>query len=206
MVRRAVAETSQTAQPWIGTGKWNTYRAVSGVHCDKQDVLCPQSCPVKCSLIITVRNIAGKINYITIDKTVKNKPNKKGTPRKRATQGHLFLRIVFLPVRLQGVSKTSWKRALVCGFTYFGLNQSAAIILLSKGGKSILAHSGFSLGILMLERVTRRLHDAETKNGISKSANLGVDRIAFERAPILALNSSLDLILWWELDTYHFEI
>lgn len=104
MVRRAVAETSQTAQPWIGTGKWNTYRAVSGVHCDMQDVLCPQSCPMKCSLIITVRNIAGKINYITIDKTVKNKPNKKGTPRKRATQGHLFPRIVLLPVRLQGVS------------------------------------------------------------------------------------------------------
>ena len=127
-----------------------------------QDVLCPQSCPMKCSLIITVRNIAGKINYITIDKTVKNKPNKKGTPRKRATQGHLFPRIVLLPMRLQGVSKTSWKRALVCGFTYFGLNQSAAIILLSNGGKSILAHSGFSLGILMLERVTRRLHDAET--------------------------------------------
>lgn len=141
-----------------------------------QDVLCPQSCPMKCSLIITVRNIAGKINYITIDKTVKNKPNKKGTPRKRATQGRLFPRIVFLPVRLQGVSKTSWKRALVCGFTYFGLNQSAAIILLSNGGKSILAHSGFSLGILMLERVTRRLHDAclhnkKTKHHLSESSD-----------------------------------
>ena len=140
MVRRAVAETSQTAQPWIDTGKWDTYRAVSGVHCDMQDVLCPQSCPMKCSLIITVRNIAGKINYITIYKTVKNKPNKKGTPRKRATQGHLFPRIVLLPVRLQGVSKTSWKRALVCGFTYFGLNQSAGRLYCSAMEASLFLH------------------------------------------------------------------
>lgn len=80
------------------------------------------------------------------------------------------------------------------------------IILFSNGGKFIFVYFGFLLGILMLEWVIWRLYDVEIKNGILKLVNFGVDCIVFEWVLILVLNFFLDLIFWWELDIYYFEI